>query len=308
VAFILTMFSSKTPVVGRASRPKGGGLPKNSGLSSPRSRNDPFYKNLSIFSLIAIGTLCSSCISHPQPDFNPPQQNLKILTYNINFIMAEPQAIANYINESDADIICLQETHPRWEIFLKAHTEKIYPYARFNTAGGAGGLAIISKYPIGHTSYIPPKSGWFPAMQSELITNLGLIHIMNIHLQPPLSDKGKLTPWSYLKSSRNHKKDLSHFISRTDPSRPHIIMGDFNEDNLRLKGFNDALSIYDSKSYTWSGTPIPPLVIKKRLDHILFNKHFKCTGAKVADISASDHRPVIAVLTGSTKPQKTVVK
>ena len=99
-----------------------------------------------------------------------------------------------------------------------------------------------------------------------------------------------------------HVKELEYFIEEVNTSGPMIITGDFNEDeNSRAisglidDGFKDALSIYDKRSKTWTWEVSYGVLLRERYDHIIFSKELKCTGAKVVEVGASDHEPVMAV-------------
>ena len=257
------------------------------------------------------------CTSQPEPvlppKVSPPAQTeaapapaaptLRIVTYNINWGCPNPNLVAQHLLESGADVICLQETHQRWESLLDDHLSDTYPHGTFHDWGGAGGIAIISKYPLHNVRLLKPQAGWFPALITETTTDIGPVQILNVHLRPPLDDDAKATVSAYLESSTIHHRELTHFLQSANRDQPLIIAGDFNENERRTAikkllndGFTDALSLYDTKSNTWSWRTASGITLQNRYDHILFNQHFHCTDAKVADVRASDHRPVQAVL------------
>jgi len=127
-----------------------------------------------------------------------------------------------------------------------------------------------------------------------------------VHLRPPLNDNASPTVSAYIESPDIHRRELAHFLRSANPEAPLIVAGDFNENEHREavrellnSGFTDALSEYDTGSKTWSWKVLPGLTLTNRFDHIVFNKHLRCTGAKVVDVKASDHRPVMAVLVDS---------
>ena len=262
------------------------------------------------------------CTSQPEPDPvstesvlvpteaepAPLAPTLRVVTYNINWGCPHPNQVASYLLESDADVICLQETHPQWETLLNDHLVETYPYGTFHTWRGAGGIAIISKYPLNNIRLLEPLAGWFPALIVEVDTNLGTVQILNVHLRPPLDDNASATVSAYLDSSKIHQKELAGFLQSANLDEPLLITGDFNENEHRSAikallndGFTDALSLYDTRSSTWSWRTSSEFTLKDRYDHILFNKHFNCTVAKVVDVRASDHQPVMAVLTENKK-------
>ncbi len=245
----------------------------------------------------------SGCFILPEPDFSPVESNLKVITYNVNWGGAYPYRIVEYIKKSNADIIFLQETHKQWENYLVKHLSYRYKYNVFKESPGAGGIAFMSRFKIKNIRLINPEAGWFPALKAEVETPLGVVQVINVHLRPPLSERGSPTLSALYNSSRIHKKELDHFLKGTLSDVPLIIAGDFNEDekgkaviNLIKNGFTDSLSIYDSSSNTWKWKVFSGFTLKGRYDHILYNKFFHCTGASVTNVNASDHMPVLAVL------------
>ena len=244
------------------------------------------------------------CVMQTQPDFSPDQPHIVIVTYNINFGMVNPQNVVNFLSEVDADIICLQETHKYWETFLNENLKQQYPYSIYKDFGGAGGIAILSKHQVENVTIVEPNEGWFPAIYSDIQTPIGKVQILNVHLKPPLSEQGSVSVSAYYDTPDLHLKEIQGFLQQIDLNKPLIIAGDFNENEndrainwLNNQGFTDSLSEYDMYGKTWKWKVFPLITLKNRYDHIIFSDNFHCTGAGVIDINASDHMPVISVLT-----------
>lgn len=242
------------------------------------------------------------CQFLPEANFSPAGPHLKILTYNVNW-GGNRQAVAAFLQTADADIICLQETHPLWENDLMTHLKKQYPYSAFHHSGGAGGIAFLSKYPLSNGRIIESKEGWFPAFYVKSTTQIGELGILNIHLKPPLSDTGSADVYAYLNAGQVHLQELQRFFEVIAPDRPMIVTGDFNEDEsgkacrwLTEQGYMDCLSQFDRKSPTWFWRTSAGLVLKNRYDHIFIDRQLNCTGADVYKVKASDHEPVLAVI------------
>ncbi|MBN2314223.1 MAG: endonuclease/exonuclease/phosphatase family protein [Sedimentisphaerales bacterium] len=264
-------------------------------------------KNL-IRSIMLLNILCliGGCSSQNEADFHPRQAHIKIVTYNVNWGFVNPDKVAEYLSSEAADIICLQETHRRWESFLKAHLSNEYPYATFYEGGAAGGIGIMSRYEILSAELILPEEGWFPALLCEVRTPIGFVQILNVHLRPPLSDQGTVSVGAYFSAEDIHCKELHEFIDRINKKQPLIILGDFNESEkskaireLIEQGFTDALSLYDKYINTWEWKVSTGIKLKNRYDHILYSRHLACTAAKVTPVDASDHFPLVAVIVSS---------
>ena len=263
-------------------------------------------KNLIVVSLIAV--FAAGCGSLPEPNLVPAEPSLRVVTYNINWGGPNPGQVAAFLLEADADVVCLQETHRQWEAFLKRHLAVAYPHSVFHSSGGAGGIAFMSKRPLSNVRVLSADAGWFPGLIADVPTDIGPVQVLNVHLRPPLSETGSATVSAYYQTPQVHRKELAGFLQAADPNAPLIIAGDFNENERRAalkglleSGFCDALSLFDTRSKTWRWRVFPGLTLKNRYDHILFSRHFRCTGARVVDVRASDHRPVLAVLVSNKK-------
>src|SRR5690606_32119058 len=101
--------------------------------------------------------------------------------------------------------------------------------------------------PFEEKEYIPAPSGWFPAWRLLLDTPLGKIQALNIHLHPPVSDKGSVVS-GYFSTPRIRLEEITEFAAVLEPGLPTLVVGDFNENKhgkaiayLREKGFRSAL-------------------------------------------------------------------
>ncbi|MHC4545924.1 MAG: endonuclease/exonuclease/phosphatase family protein [Planctomycetota bacterium] len=269
-------------------------------------------RNRHIVILLIIVLTCG-CASLPETDFSPDIPHVKIVSYNVNWGFVKPGNVADFLSDVDADVICMQETHRYWEVFLKEWLLERYPHSAFEGWGGAGGIAIMSKYKLEKVKLIEPKSGWFPSLLAEVRTPIGLVQFLNVHLKPPLSDEGTVRLSALYRTPNIHLKEIEEFVAKTDSTKPLVIAGDFNEDEggkairwLNDKGFMDALSIYDTYTKTWEWKVYGAIRLKNRYDHIMVSKGLDCVGARVTKVDASDHMPVLAVIVPSRAEGKTV--
>jgi endonuclease/exonuclease/phosphatase family metal-dependent hydrolase len=254
--------------------------------------------------IVAIGGCQHSAdLDRRRPEFAPAVPHLSVVTYNVNFGVAQPENVTRFLAESQASVICLQETHPRWESILRAALEEQYPHCVFQEWQEAGGMAVMSRYEVRRVRVLEPSAGWWPALLVELATPLGAVQVLNIHLKPPLSERGCVSLGAYCRAPRIHCGELAGFLGYVNRNRPLIIAGDFNENevgmamrSLKDQGFASALSAYDTRSKTWYWKTLLGLVLNDRYDHILFNDHLDCTGADVVAATGSDHLPVRAVM------------
>jgi endonuclease/exonuclease/phosphatase family metal-dependent hydrolase len=252
------------------------------------------------FALIIIAAGCSV---RPEANFSPEAPCIKAVTYNVNWGCPRPQNVLDFLNDADADVVCLQETTQQWKEILNAEFGQKYPNCLFKEWRGAGGMMIMSKYTIQRHEVIDPEDGWFPAMLAEIESPFGAVQFLNVHLKPPLSEKGVISVSAYFETKDVHMEELKDILASGDSSRPIVVMGDFNENEkskatkwLMERGFTDVLSVYDSHSETWGWRIAPGIRVEDRYDHILINSKLECTGARVEKVNASDHMPVLAVI------------
>lgn len=143
--------------------------------------------------------------------------HVSVLTYNVNWGMPAPELAVKAITEADADLLCLQETTPAWEQYLRPRLESKYPYIRFCHYRGAGGLAVLSKMPLKEIAYVPSKVGWFPGWILEGETPIGPIQILNVHLHPAVGERGSVGPGPYFSTPKLRLREIQEFHKYVKP-------------------------------------------------------------------------------------------
>jgi endonuclease/exonuclease/phosphatase family metal-dependent hydrolase len=230
-----------------------------------------------------------------------PQNHFNVLTYNINWGGPGARETAQIIKNSKADIVCLQETTPEWEKFLRSYLGHDYSFMEFRNSAGrmGGGLAFLSRLPAREVAYIPSNTGWFDGWIVQFQTIAGPVQMMNVHLRPPISDKGSWVG-GYFTTSRDRVEELKRFYNATMPGVPLIVAGDFNDSPtlrpvrwLESQGLVNSLSQFDRGTPTWQcryhGIPL-----SRRMDHILYSRELHCSSASVIRAGESDQFPVTA--------------
>jgi len=223
--------------------------------------------------------------------------NISCLTYNVNYSFINKK-IVSILDSINADVVCLQETNAEWEKIIKDNLHNKYSHIKFKHWGTAGGLAILSKYPILKIDYLKNKPGWFPAARITIKKDQDTIQLLNVHLKPGLTKKGIIGWNAYFEAEDIHVKELTHFIKKLKTDLPTIVLGDFNEnDNGKSMNwlseemsFQDALPKFDKKSKTWRF-----ILLRGRYDHLVFNNQLSCIDAKVYKLGRSDHLPLFGV-------------
>ena len=237
-----------------------------------------------------------------RPVAPPTGPHFSVMSYNVNWGMPRADLAVRAILEAEPDIVCLQETTPDWEWYLSNTLREQYPHRAFRHYGGAGGLAVLSKLPFETRAYVEPKAGWFPAWIVTVRTPLGLVQICNVHLRPPLSETGSVSPSAYFDTKDIRRREVQAAWERLDPAAPAVVLGDFNEDDdgravtwLKGKGFTDAVAEFDTEAPTWHWR-LGLVTLRDRYDHIMHSSGLRAASARVIKQGESDHYPVTAVI------------
>jgi endonuclease/exonuclease/phosphatase family metal-dependent hydrolase len=148
-------------------------------------------------------------------------------------------------------------------------------------------------------AYIPSETGWFDGWIVEFDTVLGPVQVLNVHLRPPVSDRGGWVS-GYLGTGDDRVQEMERFYNRIKPDVPLIVAGDFNDGEnsrvvnwLEMRGLTNALPQFDRSTATWQWK-YRGITLQRRMDHIMYSPDLDCAAAKVIAEGQSDHFPVIA--------------
>lgn len=263
---------------------------------------------------------------------NVPEGSFKVLSYNVMGFSGAKKVegkneTLNYIENSKADIICLQEystIESRRHISQKdvENALKEYPYHKIQTVGSAKGytnkVACYSKFPILSAKTIDYASEHNGSVAYELKIGNDTVMLINNHLesnklekedkivyedmlQDPETQKVKsgarLLIRKLAKASAIRAPQADSIAKAIESSRhSHIIVcGDFNDIPISYthrvvgKGLNDAFT----QSGRGLGISYNQNKFYFRIDNILASKNFEAYNCTVdRSIKESDHYPV----------------
>lgn len=225
---------------------------------------------------------------------------VRVATYNVNFGVRTSAINAAAIRNSAADVVLLQETTAASERHLRSELAEAYPHARFHHCCRAGGLGILSRWPIRSISLHDSPIGWFPAWVIVVDSPAGPLQFLNVHLKPPVKRGGSRLR-GFLTSSPERAREMTAYLRVLDPNLPTIIAGDFNEARGRVvevieeSGFRSILNERNPRAATWAWK-VRGLWLRLQLDHIAYGRRFVPLDVAVSDSSDSDHFLVAATL------------
>jgi vancomycin resistance protein VanJ len=222
--------------------------------------------------------------------------DLRIATYNVNYGLAGDPATLAALVATGADVVFVQEATPEWAAVFAGLSA--YPYQRAVDHGGAGGLAILSRFPFDDVAVVPSPVGWFPAWCVIVHAPSGDLQALTLHLHPPFDDRFGFVLGPFT-TGDERDDEMVAAMAALDPGLPTIVVGDFNERRgaavrrLEDAGFEDAVHAWDpGRTWRW---PVGPLTLHGTFDHV-FVRGIAAVGADVLEAGNSDHLPVAVEL------------
>ena len=277
--------------------------------------------------LLLIGVV-SLFVSH---QWKKPQQQfsltLKVLTYNTHALCMgnkqQAQQMLAYLNEQEADILCLQEVsvyknEKRMTLTQLRQAMSQYPYTyydfkRYNSRRQFGNV-VFSRYPLIHKQTIPYESKNNISSQCDVIVKKDTLRLIVNHLE---SFRLKKEDWQldsltvdHFKHSTLNQKLRSASTLRREQAKvvktainqspyPVIAVGDFNSlplsyVYLKLKaGMRDC---FLEGSFGKLGNTYKKGPLGIRIDYILCSRNMTPIKCEVDRVKYSDHFPVCATI------------
>ena len=264
----------------------------------------------------------------------PKEKTLKVLSYNVmgfnysDYTKEKPNPILDYIANSKADIVCLQEywAHDFSNFLDSKKIYKVlsmYPYRSIihliRSHNAHNGIAIFSKYPISNTKRIRYESKNNGSMSCTINVDGKKILLINNHLESfklTPADKStystlikgeevdkkvlggvygtikkKLVPAYLLRA--NQAKEVNRLIRETK-SKYVIVCGDFNDTPISYthRTMQGALKDAFVESGKGLGISFNESFFWFRLDNILHSDNMESYNCTVDRSAGSDHYPI----------------
>jgi endonuclease/exonuclease/phosphatase family metal-dependent hydrolase len=248
----------------------------------------------------ALNSACGERPLEPRPP-DPGAPHFTVMSFNIELGAKREPSTLRSIGELDADLVGLQEVTPEAEAWLRDAYADQYPYQLYQSKGGAGGLAALSRFPLVDHGLRPAPEDWHPAWHFEAETPAGPVQLLDVHLRSLFS--GDPNPVrSYLSTGSDHRTEMALFSDWCEQSIPTIVLGDFNESPdgpaihyLEGRGFFNLLPAFRPGQPTWRFRSTGDQ-FSETFDHILINAELVPLNAWVQRRGESDHLPVLAHL------------
>lgn len=211
------------------------------------------------------------------------QGSLRIATFNVWVGNRDPQSVIDFIKESEADIVVLQEVNARLEVQLVPALQQIYPWVT-SCARRNCGLVLLSKLRPSETGYSDRKRHQPPLVWASFVAGSGKAYtITGLHLAFPFQPDWQVAQTKFL---------AQRF---SNAAGAQILVGDFNLTPFSWK-LNQLTAETELRRHatfgaTWPSHRLTPLVL---LDNLLATADVKSVAASYGQNGyGSDHRPMI---------------
>ena len=296
-----------------------------------------------IFVIIITFIICGKpllrfCPLHLKTTLPPQEEIIKVLSYNVmsfaykDHTEKSPNKIIQYIAESEADIICLQEymVSSRENLMSSRDIAKALPMYPFISEiffsskenGNKYGLAVLSKFPIINSRRIPFPSQYNGSSMHEINVRGKNVVVVNNHLESfklTSEDRSRysdmithinLESFDDFRGSIQQKLGQAFRIrakqSETIAEEIHkkngyftIVCGDFNDTPISyaLRTVQGPLINAYTESGFGLGISYNQNFFFFRIDHILHSSSIESFNCRVdTRVNLSDHYPIYCYL------------
>jgi endonuclease/exonuclease/phosphatase (EEP) superfamily protein YafD len=221
-----------------------------------------------------------------------PGTALKVMTLNLRFGYADPDAVSALVSAEGAQALVLTEVSEPLAARLAEKLAQTLPYQAGQPSRGntAEGTMVFARHPL---SVVDAAETTYHSVAVEVADPAGRYVVVGVH---PISPLHATASWM------SDGAAIAALATR-QMSSPLIIAGDFNAtlEHLPLRrimatGLADAVRQSESgwvPTYPSDVAFLPPLI---GIDHILANRSFHANNAHSVPISGSDHLGLVAEL------------
>jgi endonuclease/exonuclease/phosphatase (EEP) superfamily protein YafD len=247
--------------------------------------------------------------------------HLRIMTYNVDGMSMNDRALLAVMRPYHPDLLLLQEARNIAYVTRLGQALGL-PYGHFAPyAKERIGVALLSRWPLGPAQKLPwrhsPQGKL--ALAAQVDSPVGRFWACSVHLDNPLATTNPVTLWQkalflwrefFMTTQRVQEAQALSTWLRHLGGEDTIIGGDFNSmplagaDRHLRQYFGDALAVHPEQYFrgTYWGPPANPLL--PRLDFVYHSPRWQVVEAQVIQQKASDHFPVLAVLSPGLKERE----
>ena len=279
--------------------------------------------------------LCAWCVwslfSHQMPwqRHEKTDHEVTVVTYNTRAMLIgeslnRKKDMMQYINQLDADVVCLQEvlvyksgnrmTLPTLREAMRKYPYTYYDFKHYNSRRQFGNV-VFSRYPLINKQTIRYESASNISSQCDVIVGKDTIRLIVNHLESFRLTKedlniDSLTSNSWQESSLNRKLRTASRLRRTQVNalrkairqspHPVIAVGDFNSLPISWVYWRMNMSMHDcwaeSSLGKYGSTYRYDWWLRARIDYIFTSRKLKPISCETGSATYSDHYPVISTI------------
>jgi endonuclease/exonuclease/phosphatase family metal-dependent hydrolase len=292
------------------------------------------YALLSLLALLIGGGAVRTYIPMHKATKELPEGAVKLLSYNTmqfgELVMEDGKnEVMEYLTNSGADIICIQEYNegPKGYLTAKEIFRQLrdYKYRDVHSVGNGGinRIALFSKFPIISAARVDYESGSNGSVMYDLLVGSDTVMLINNHLESNkltqadkemyhemLTERNRETVENGTKyllrkladasAIRSHQADTIAGIIERSQRKYILVCGDFNDTPISYAHRRIGEKLHDAFVSSGSGLGISYNRNRFyfRIDHILISKSITAYNCTVDhSIKASDHYPIWCYLT-----------
>ncbi|MCB0211763.1 MAG: endonuclease/exonuclease/phosphatase family protein [Anaerolineae bacterium] len=218
---------------------------------------------------------------------------LRVATLNIHTPNSNYDAILNYIQTYQPDVVMISEAEPALIATFREKISRSYPYLYDESMRGTLGLALLSRQPFLNAETVPLNDQHHRRLLRATIEwQDTTVTIYGIHPLPPLRSR-----WAESRNSELHT--IQTMIA--NESGPLILLGDFNAApwSYPMRQLVAATNL----QHAALGFGIRPtwyferIIFGAPLDHVFVSPDWAVTSYTIGGDIGSDHTPVMADIT-----------
>ncbi|GAA3202935.1 endonuclease/exonuclease/phosphatase family protein [Nonomuraea roseoviolacea] len=220
-----------------------------------------------------------------------PGRPLRVLTLNMLFGRADPDAVMDLVHRLDPDVLSTQELTPGAVEELDALGLKtLMPHRVLQAEWSATGSGLFSKHPLVAMPELAPTVGHHMPAARIALPGGAAIEFVDVHPYPPLGPQA--VEWS---EALGRLPSASKDVVR-------VLAGDFNASldhapmrGVLSRGYKDAADQVGAGLVpTWPANKrVPPIIT---IDHVLVDHRVGVREVSVHTVPGTDHRAVFAEL------------
>lgn len=205
---------------------------------------------------------------------------LLIAQLNVHESNHQYEAVITSALSSGADVLSIQEVGDEWHNRLSKELANDYPWSVFGPGERNYGLALFSKFPLGHAEVLDLNG--LPAIHAEVSKNGSSLVVVSAHLRSPES--------SLDFKQRNRQWEMLAKVIRAC-KKPCCLIGDLNTvpwDEAFMK-FETATRMQHGPRFLLPTWPAFQGLALIPLDHVLTSRNCMLSGKRTMGIPGSDH-------------------